>query len=293
MLRGVWAGGGGGGCVFSLSLPISPSSLPPCCLCLSVPQLIFLFSSGPPVYITQIKAQRGEDAFPACFVKPPKPIEPPASAESDITLVNDQMYFGEERVESVAIGVALEQLLQFLGDQPVVLLGHNIKRYGGHHLLREASDCGMINQLRARIHGFVDTCILFQNYAQNLESHTLEDLYEHYLSNAELFEPGEEARALQEIVDAAGISNDTLSEHFFSFAEFESRFLWKRLVFAGVITDYIMKKATRNELHFDTVRQAFAEGGEERAKDVLKQRLTKTRRILDKICRHLRENAEQ
>ena len=61
----------------------------------------------------------------------------------------------------------------------------------------------------------------------------------------------------------------------------------------GVIKKGIMDKAVGNQLHFDTVRQAFAEGGEERAREVLKQWVTKTKRILDDICSYIRQNPEQ
>ena len=193
---------------------------PPFCLCLSAPQRIFLFSSGPPVHITQIKAQRGEDTW-SIFVRPPRPIETPASEVSGITLADDQMYFrGQPVVESVTIPEALNRFFQFLGDQPVVIFGHNISRYGGHHLLREAIHSQMIAELLAHVHGYVDTWSLFRSIAPDLPSHTFRALCERYLPSAEQYNDGvptSGARALQRIVAEAHIPERTILQHFYSF----------------------------------------------------------------------------
>ena len=102
----------------------------------------------------------------------------------------------------------------------MVIFGHNISRYGGHHLLREAIKCEMIAELLAHVHGYVDTCSLIRSIAPSLGSYTFKDLYGHYSPSEEPFndrDPGNDARYLQRIVAKANIPEETLSGHFYSF----------------------------------------------------------------------------
>ena len=102
----------------------------------------------------------------------------------------------------------------------MVILNHNISRYGGHHLLRKAIACGKIEQMSEVIHGYVDTCRLFRSFAPNLGSYTFKDLCRHYLPIAEPYndrDPESGARALQRIVARAEFPDETLLQHFYSF----------------------------------------------------------------------------
>ena len=271
------------------------------------------FPPEPNIYITQIKTHHDKDSF-SIFVKLPSivTIEPTAEDRSGITYDGSQMYFRGEPVEPVDIRKAIEQFLQFLtkfGNQPVVIVGHNIKRYGCYHLLTAAEGCGMVDRLRTAIHGFVDTCILFQKRARDFGLNTpkasemanmIEVLYKYYFPKAAPYDPSEGARAVKDIVAAAGISEETLLQNFFSFANFECRFSWKPLERDQVITASILKRVAFREFHFDRVKQAFADGGEERAREVLqlpmqdgKPMVTDDQFILNKICHYLRDRQQQ
>ena len=216
------------------------------------------------------------------------------------------MYFHGDPVTSVCIKEALGQFLQFLmkfGNQLVVIVGHNIKRYGCYHLLTAALACDMVDMLRAAIYGFVDTCILFQKHPRSPTStaseNTIEALYTQCSSQAGSYDPSEGAQALQVIVVAADISDKTFQENFFSFVSFDCRFSWKPLERKQVITGCFMKKAIDSKLHFDTVWQAFNKHKEEGVREVLIQRMAAWSRmrnqdtILKKICDYLREKNEK
>ena len=295
-------------CSLSQFLPLFS---PTFCLCLSAPQLIFLFFclfvfSESKIYITQIKAQCGEHAF-GTFVRPPSSIESIAEEKSGISYDGNQMCFwgGGGHVESVCIKEALTQFLQFLtkfGNQPVVIVGHNIKRYGCYNLLTAALAYDMVDWLRAAIHGFVDICILFQKCTRDPRSptsetseNTIEDLYKSYISQQEPYNPSQGARVLRDIVAEAGISDETLQQNFFSFVSFECRFSWKPLEKEKVITQYFMGKAVESNLHFDTVWRARNRGNKEAVRDVLTQRMAAWSRmrnqdtVLDKICGYHRD----
>ena len=225
------------------------------------------------------------------------------------------MYHRGNPVESVGIREALNLFLDFLGDRPVVVVGHNIKAFDCPILLNAARACGSdtVDRLQDAVHGFVDTLPLFRQVNKRLKSHSLGHLHEHYLGrNHDSHDAREDARALQEIVDKAKITRETLSRHSFTltyitevqgFHEKTERLLqtWRPLVEEKVVSENIAKKAASSGLSFDDVRRAFAEGKEVGAKRVLQQptpaegkaRVTDRRNILDSICRYLRRETER
>ena len=223
------------------------------------------------------------------------------------------MYHRGNPVKSVGIGEALNLFLEFLGDWPVVVVGHNIKAFDCLILLNAARGCDMVDRLHNAVHGFVDTLPLFRQVNKRLKSHSLGHLHEHYLGrNYDSHDAREDARALQEIVDKAEITRVTLSRHSFTlayiievqgFREKTEKLLqtWRPLLEEKVVSEYIAKKAASSGLSFDDVRRAFAEGKEAGAKRVLQQltpaeekaRVTDRRNILDSICRYLRRETER
>ena len=127
------------------------------------------------------------------------------------------MYHRGNPVESVGIREALNLFLDFLGDQPVVVVGHNIKAFDCPILLNAARACDMVDRLHNAVHGFVDTLPLFRQVNKRLKSHSLGHLHEHYLGrNHDSHDAREDARTLQEIVDKAEITRETLSRHSFT-----------------------------------------------------------------------------
>ena len=135
--------------------------------------------------------------------------------------------------------------------------------------------------------------------------------YDLYDAKQNFFNAREDARVLQEIVDMAEITRETLSRHSFTltyiievqgFREKTEKLLqtWRPLLEERVVSEYIAEKAANSGLSFDDVRRAFTEGGEAGAKRVLtertaerKARVTNWTTILDSICRYLRREEQQ
>ena len=115
---------------------------------------------------------------------------------------------------------ALTDLCQFLGQQPVVLVGHNCKRFDVPRLVRAATACGMLEELKNTVSGFVDTLPLFRALNPELSSHRQSILYQHCCGQEyEAHDALADARALGELVRTAGPPHDVMSMHSFSVDE--------------------------------------------------------------------------
>lgn len=185
------------------------------------------------------------NVFFSKFVMPTKPYSEEAAEKcSNIKIYFElgQMHFHDNPVSEVLeIRTMLEQLCEFIGDQPAVLYGHNIKSFGCHVLLNAALACDMYDQLCDKIVGFVDTRYWFSSsvwkdrkqdlkqYAEQEQPkvtegekptsyslHTLQGFFKVSSPNPECPDALEKVKALYRLIKLA--ENDThASEYSFTF----------------------------------------------------------------------------
>ncbi|KAK7094911.1 protein PML-like [Littorina saxatilis] len=257
-------------------------------------------------HITQIAAIRGNDTF-SRFVLPKIPIDGKAQEITGITCQgNASMCHHGKRVECVSVTQALQEFLEFLGTGKQVLIGHNIKIFDCPRLLNPLRACDLIGRFQQAVHGFVDTLPLFRDFEKSLTSYRLSALYQHYFNREfNAHDAREDVKALQDIVSAAKVPLDKMSQHSFTltyvtdlhdFNKQKWRLLkgWIPLVDGSFITEGMAEKAAGSGLKFEEVRRVFQQDGREGVKRTLllrtddgKPRVTHVNKTLDGICQYL------
>lgn len=223
------------------------------------------------------------------------------------------MYHRGECVNSVGIRDALQQFLEFLGHTPLMLVGHNIRRFDCYVLLNAFRACGMFEQLvAAPISGFVDTLPLLRKRRRHFMSHKLCALHLDYFGETfKAHDAREDAHALQKIINKAHVPHQELTKHSFSlrwFVKFETYktnkdkhlATWKTVMKRKVVTQFMAWKASGSGLGYDVVMQVYAYSGEAGVKRLLQQRtanrkprVTERKGITQKICRHLHKELQR
>nr|KAG5704822.1 hypothetical protein BaRGS_015205 [Batillaria attramentaria] len=123
-------------------------------------------------------------------------------------------------VLSLPLKEALERFLDFLGAEPVVLFGHNCKRFDCPVLFNAAKACGRLEDLQKKVAGFVDTLPLFREGHRGLKSYKQELLYEHYFQESySSHDAAADALALERLVKAAGFSTELTEKNLFCFED--------------------------------------------------------------------------
>ncbi|XP_076454872.1 uncharacterized protein LOC143289707 isoform X2 [Babylonia areolata] len=249
-------------------------------------------------HITQIAAHSGEETF-SRFVLPKKAISEGAQQVTGITCVGQQMYHHGQEVVSLSITHALDDFITFLGKEPVVLIGHNIKNFDCPRLLIALQACGLVEGFRRMVHGFVDTLPLFRELCPQAENHRQPTLYRHFLGQDYLaHDAREDVKALQQVVDRARPGHDAFTHHSFTLehiiecqcykaARDRLRAAWMVLVREGRISQYIADKASDNGLGWEEIRHTFLTDGEGAVRRLLTERLTNVQRIIDSIIQKL------
>ena len=91
------------------------------------------------------------------------------------------MFYRDQPVHSVSCKLALQEFIDFLGDKPVILVGHSIKAFDCHVLLNAAKACGVQEQLHNYVAGYLDTLPYFRNEHKGLQSYKQEHLFQHFI----------------------------------------------------------------------------------------------------------------
>ncbi|XP_076453322.1 maternal protein exuperantia-1-like [Babylonia areolata] len=245
-------------------------------------------------HITWIAACSGPNQI-STFVLPKVKMDPHAFERTGIICHGEHMYQHGKKVEPLKITRALEAFIGFLGNEPVVLVTHNTRRFECHKLMHALTACGLKEQFQQAVHGFVNTLPLFKELCPQLKNHGQQDLYRFYMkSDYPEHDAMKNALALQQIVEKAEPEHDAFERHFFTARHFiryfEVKPEWDRLAGKKVITQSMAFKAAENELGWDEVRDTFQRAGEGGVKMLLRERLTRVNRIIDNIIKELQSD---
>lgn len=241
-----------------------------------------------------------------------------------------QMYFHGNLVsEFLEIKTMLEQLCEFIGDQPAVMYGHSVKSFGCHVLLHAALACGMYDRLCDKIAGFVDSQYWFKGsvwkdreqdlkqYAEKKQLeliegkkltsyslHTLVGFFEGLFHNPENPDALEKVKFLYRLIlraendrpDSAAKYSFTLKyvrevrEHSVRVQDYLPS--WMPLVTKHVMSESMAKKAAGSGLSLQDLLRANDQGGEEGVKSVLSQSAPDGKPRVTEVQRVLKRIAE-
>ncbi|XP_070561918.1 uncharacterized protein [Ptychodera flava] len=122
-------------------------------------------------HITQLAAV-GPKGCLNVYVIPRIPISEPASRVTGLAMKNGMLTQNGKPVSAVPVKQALLTLCDFLGPEPCILVGHNIKSFDCRVLYNAAVATDMVDQLSSHIAGFVDSYKVFKTSYPECEKYS-------------------------------------------------------------------------------------------------------------------------
>ena len=114
-------------------------------------------------------------------MKPQVPIPDHVSKLTKITCKDQEMFSKGEPVESVSLKCCLDDFCDFLGDDQCVLVAHNAI-FDATILALSAESAGVVDELKAKVAGFLDTLRLFRKTFRGLDGkYSQPALVEHFM----------------------------------------------------------------------------------------------------------------
>ncbi|XP_063602867.1 uncharacterized protein LOC134778865 [Penaeus indicus] len=166
-------------------------------------------------HIIQIAAV-GPDSSYSTYVKPGISIGARATAVTGISLNRDLLWHHGRVVEGLPIRGALKGFFDFLGPGQVLLVGHNSKSFDSRVLITAATNTGMIDDLKRRTLGFLDTLPLFRKLFPRRKSHTLGNLHKSLIGGKFAAHNAlEDTLALQRLVEKVSPDPETMANYTF------------------------------------------------------------------------------
>ena len=227
-----------------------------------------------------------------------------------LTCRDGQLYHHGHPVDAVPITLALKEFITFLGSDPVMLMGHNIRSFDCPILVNAITACGLEDQLALSVAGFLDTLRLFRATKPGLDSYQQESLYRYmFKEEYEAHNALADVTALQRIVKHALPGPKDVLKHTFHLdyvvamhqynQQKEANLkTWRPLIERSVVSETMAKQAAGSGLKVDHLMIAYrnegAVGVEKLLSDVTsegKPRVTNRKAILAKIVGYCKELA--
>lgn len=204
-------------------------------------------------------------------MQPKIPIQPKASEVTGLRYnpAKKEMFFKNDPVQSVPIKLAIKNFLDFIGDSPVLLAGHNIKVFDCHVFFNTLQNCHMLADIQRKVSGYLDTLPLFKSSHPGLHSYKQESLYTHFTQKSyDAHNALCDVAALKEILSKASIHQNILKKHTFTgeyisavknYQEVKARNLksWQPLMTQSFISKGLAAKAAGSGLTFEHVCVAY------------------------------------
>lgn len=223
-------------------------------------------------HITQLSARNTAGQIFDRYVKPKVPISTGAVTISRNRIIDGQFYHKDKPVLAITISQALREFFYFIGDSPVLLVGHNIKIFDCHVLLNAVTACGMLKMFETRTAGFLDTLSLFRSMGVK-PPYKQEKLYERLIGGTyEAHDACEDVKALQKLINAVSplLENKLNATFDLAYVKAIKKFKedarrnmvkWQRLIEKNVISKGLAKKAAESGLIPRHLKFSYDGGG--------------------------------
>ncbi|XP_025111890.1 uncharacterized protein LOC112574800 isoform X2 [Pomacea canaliculata] len=172
---------------------------------------------GKKSHILRIAAASRSKSF-FTYVYPRSPIESGAEEVNKLSKIEGRLCKNKKPVDALTIDEALSEFLKFLGDKPVTLFAHNCRKFSAPILLSEVTACNMLEELKGKITGFVDTLYLFRHVYPGLLSYRQSDLYKHFFRESyQAHEGMNDVTSLQRLLDLPRVTRKAVKKNSFGF----------------------------------------------------------------------------
>ena len=239
------------------------------------------------------------------YVRPKVPIDAGAAKVTGITCREGHMYYRDEPVDCVSLTQALNDFMSFLGEGRVVLVGHNICSFDAPILVRTANYCGLVEKLKAKIFGFLDTLTMFRGAYPQLNSYKQEQLYKHFVGGEyNAHNALGDVMALKELhlqASPPDVAPYTFNiEHVQKTLDYRKQKTknvktWQKVIDDehGYITKPMATRAASSGLSLHHLEKAFQRGGREAVEEIFQEvgedgqaRVTKKKKVIDKFVEY-------
>ena len=215
--------------------------------------------------IVQISAVCNDKCFNK-YILPNKTISPGPSQVTELSVMNNELYYKGEIVKTVPIFEALVDFLEYLTDfQKPVLFGHNIASFDAHVLWYALNEFKMVPEFCSRVTGLIDTKSLAKKYVASSEvaNFKQETLVRELLNiSYEAHNAINDVKNLQKLtteifLPRISCSADDISELIFQIDTHKLKASLKPVVDAGAISVQTQTKLAKTGLGLAQLRLAF------------------------------------
>jgi DNA polymerase III epsilon subunit-like protein len=243
------------------------------------------------------------------YVIPKIQIQCPASEVTGITCINKQMFYNGKPVDGLPLRQALSEFLEYLGGDPVILVGHNIKVFDCHVLINASKACGM--DISKHISGFLDTLVLFRSENPGFPSYKQENLYKHFITGSyNAHNALDDVGALSTLLDTVCPNLEIRRKYTFLFSYImESQKYnsiknanlpsWEQLICGKFISKCMAEKAAGSSLRPEHLALAFKRNGAEGVESVLTEisngtvRVTKSKKVILQLVKYFHDFTDE
>ncbi|XP_034247029.1 uncharacterized protein LOC117648577 [Thrips palmi] len=165
--------------------------------------------------ILQIAARSGEKDYSA-YILPQKAIPSKVTTITGLQSHGLEMYYHDEKVDTVPLRVAMSGFVSFLKEQgaSVILIAHNALRFDALIILRVMRELKIMDEFLDVCGGFVDTLHLFPEKVPGLKSYQQTSVAAQFnISTTNAHNALGDVVVLQAIVDRIGVSRFDLVRH--------------------------------------------------------------------------------
>ena len=226
------------------------------------------------------------------YVTPKRLTTDDASKITGIIFEYGQMLHNWETVDHIPIKQALRELFEYIGETPVLMVGHDIKHKDCLILHNTVDACGMLNKMASCVKGYMDTNILFEQQFPTLRDHSPAALYNRFFIK-ETYDAHRDAlqsaKYLEKLLNCACPDWNTKKQLIFKFEDMEYKRFCKTnlltfvtMIEQGSITYATAKKAASIGLKLEDFQEAFESGGDIGIRGVLAE-VTQDKMVINDI----------
>ncbi len=222
-----------------------------------------------------------------------------------------------ETIPTVSLKKGMSDFISFLqklkeanASKKIVLVGHNANAFDNKHLIRSLTRAGKLDEFTKLVAGFSDTLLLMkEKYPERKGkgAHSVGGLYELIVGLPfEAHNAAEDVRAVAELIVADKIKPSDFSPFSLTIQSAIENVIFNdktssikqtlRPLYTasgedddGVIKPGMAEKIAKAGLSYNILLSVFRQGGETALRDLLKERVTRTNRIIDSLVAYFEE----
>ncbi|KAL7290174.1 hypothetical protein TKK_0015643 [Trichogramma kaykai] len=286
---------------------IVDESLPPLDECHIV--LFDLETTGLSIYddIVQISAVNSSNEVFNCYISPSRPMTKKASQVTGLTVIDGDLYFRDEKVNTVSAESGADSFLHYIENLkgPVILVAHNGFRFDTPRIIKLISKVQKMERFCLSVKGFSDTLPIFKKKlperVRAKEKFKISALAESFLPNVDigcLHNAIDDVRVMKQLLVHQKIDDELLYKYAKSISSIQNSAANEEIIkmnkatleiFKNDFSNQMLKKMASNGINYNILKECYEKNGQEGILFLFtenvneKPRVTKDKKILDTV----------